>query len=155
MSNEALYRYYCINRPPHYAAVPLGWSASEIWYPAREESLVDTWNGEPSSERYMGWVDYPQRLSMNRVWRFELRPENSLEYIASRIVNRCGGRCDEPRIAEEIDAILSYLHPSIAPETLVEEARHGEDAALAVWLRRIFPDSSAGAIGEKIREMLV
>lgn len=62
-------KYWCVNRPPGYAQIPDGWSNYEVWMPARK---VGKWF-------FLGWVEYPERLTREQIWQYELRPESEIE----------------------------------------------------------------------------
>jgi len=67
-----MYKYYCIVRPPVYAAKPCGFADYEIWLPGR---YLDNGAGP-----WLGWITYPKRLTFEQIWRFDLSPADFREY---------------------------------------------------------------------------
>jgi hypothetical protein len=65
------YRYYSTLRPPGTFAVPDGVILREIW------GRVRTVHG--TSIRAHGWVEYPEPLDFEKVWRFDLLPADEEE----------------------------------------------------------------------------
>lgn len=64
-------RYYLLNRPPDIGTHPAGETAREVWAPSREI---------PGSARCAhGWVEYPEPLPFDEVWRYELLPADEDE----------------------------------------------------------------------------
>jgi hypothetical protein len=67
-------RYYFLNRPPAIGTHPAGEVARECWLPRRDI---------PGTERpAYGWVDYPEPLDFEQVWRYELFPADPAEVDA-------------------------------------------------------------------------
>ena len=68
-SQKPRYRYYALFRPVGYACIPDGWCLREPWSPMRH---VDSWYVH-------GWVEYPEPLPMERIWKFDFIPANETE----------------------------------------------------------------------------
>ena len=64
-ADKPRHRYYALNRPPGFAAVPDGWCLREIWAPMHE---VNDWL------QAFGWVEYAEPLPFEKVWRYDLMP---------------------------------------------------------------------------------
>lgn len=62
------HRYYYLYRPPGTGCQKDGFINRERWMPA--ELIPDT------GQRALGWVDYPFRLDLEDVWKWELQPAN-------------------------------------------------------------------------------
>lgn len=64
-------RYYFINRPPSIGTHPQGETGRKAF--AYRETI-------PGTERLShGWVEYPQPLDFEQVWRYELYPADEAE----------------------------------------------------------------------------
>lgn len=60
------HRYYFLNRPPSIGTHPTGEINRELWYPVQDI---------PGTERHAwGWVEYPEALEYEQVWKYELFP---------------------------------------------------------------------------------
>ena len=70
-SQKPRYRYYALLRPPGYAAVPNGWCLKKYWTPQQQVS------GDAFYAH--GWVEYPQPLTFDSAWRFDLFPADEDE----------------------------------------------------------------------------
>lgn len=69
------YRYYLLNRPPGIGCQPDGFVDRETWLPSRKIPDGDYWHA-------LGWVEYLRPLSMEEVWKKELRPADPEEWKA-------------------------------------------------------------------------
>jgi len=61
------HRYYFLNRPPGIATHPKGETRRQVWFPSRPmPGQVD--------RRVLGWVEYPEPLTHEQIWKWELAP---------------------------------------------------------------------------------
>ncbi len=73
------HRYFYINRPFCIGCQPEGFIDAETWMPAKPQLLIG--RGE-SPWHVLGWVEYPQPLTPEQVWKWELWPNDAAEVIA-------------------------------------------------------------------------
>lgn len=72
-------RYYFLNRPPSIGTHPAGETARESWVPRQDAQLEDE-VGEYTRPVW-GWVEYPQALTFEQVWKYDLIPAGKDELI--------------------------------------------------------------------------
>jgi hypothetical protein len=65
------YKYYYRNRPPGIGCQPDGFAEREQWLPAQDCPA--------GGGHCFGWVEYPARLSLDRVYRYDLVADDLLE----------------------------------------------------------------------------
>ena len=68
------YRYFYINRPPGIGCQPEGFVDREIWMPAKTHKVVGG-----NNRYFLGWVEYPEPLEPELVWKWELMPRDMCE----------------------------------------------------------------------------
>ena len=70
------HRYYYLNRPPAIGCQPDGFIDRESWMPAKPQLLIgkgrDPWH-------VLGWVEYPEPLAAELVWKWELWPHEAAQ----------------------------------------------------------------------------
>ena len=66
------HRYYYLNRPPNIGCQPDGFMDREAWMPGH---IV-------SGRNCLGWVEYPEPLEPEQVWKWEFMPADDAEYDA-------------------------------------------------------------------------
>jgi hypothetical protein len=64
-------RYYYRSRPPGIGCQPDGFTGRESWLPARDCPM--------GMGHCFGWAEYPARLSLDRVYRYDLVADDLLE----------------------------------------------------------------------------
>lgn len=79
-----MFGYYCIFRPPQYGAVPDGYDPDQSTF---NFPPVKEMHG-PNEIRHYGLLQYPNRLTFQKVWSFELRIANLPELALYTIWNR-------------------------------------------------------------------
>lgn len=68
------HRYFYTLRPPDYGCQPDGWTAREGGLPKK------TWISARGPINAFGWVEYADALPLDRAWRYDLLPADSVEY---------------------------------------------------------------------------
>lgn len=71
------FRYYLINRPPAIATHPGGETGREVWAPTRKPAAPLPLHGD--ARYYHGWVEYPEALDLDQVYKWELWPGDPAE----------------------------------------------------------------------------
>ena len=70
-ADKPRHRYYSTLRPPGMFAMPDGACLREVW--GKPRTILGT------SIRAYGWAEYPKPLSFDRVWHYDLMPDNEDE----------------------------------------------------------------------------
>ena len=68
-------RYYYLNRPGSIGCQPDGYSDMDSGLPKRIEGDIDCF----------GWVEYPERLEVSQVWKYDLLPAEQEEQLLYRL----------------------------------------------------------------------
>lgn len=68
------YKYFYLYRPPCYGCQPNGFIAQDGGLPKRE------WQSSHGPVYSFGWVEYPQPLTIEQVWKWELEPDDPPEW---------------------------------------------------------------------------
>lgn len=120
------HRYYCAARPPWYAQVPDGSTASEVWMPGRR--VLDL----PGDWHALGWVEYAAPLEYETLNHWSLVPADEKERAGLTLWRKAREWHDafEDAVAEYQRSIKDY---GLA---YMQEKAETDDAAEAalIWL---------------------
>lgn len=72
---EQNFRYFLVLRPPWIGTHPDGSVAMEQWQPVRKIKEGERWHAH-------GWVEYEKPLDFEKIWKYDLRPEDEYELKA-------------------------------------------------------------------------
>jgi len=79
------WQYYYRNRPGDYGCQPDGFIARDSGLPKREYDLPNELPVWGKTIYSFGWVEYPNRLSFEKIYQYELEPSDPAEFIGYKV----------------------------------------------------------------------
>lgn len=128
------HRYFYTLRPPNIGCQPDGWTGREGGLPKKDWQRSDG-----STIKAFGWVEYPEPLSLEQVWKFDLSPDDIVERVHQVFYVKADR---DEKLAEELE--LEWLRAMIVHLDTLDRL----NAKNPETIRLVIESVKAGKIGQ-------